>query len=172
MAFNVCKSFSMVFLGMAILLVLAGPAHGRRLSRKGRSSGGDICRGADYPAVCRAAVKGQKNPFVATQVALKQLISSTQGAKKSASKGGKGSQVLGICKENYDDALDNLQSSLNKMRAHDKGSFNSYVSASLTDFVTCDDAFSEMGITSPLSKNNARLRRMASNILYLATLWR
>ncbi|XP_062109480.1 uncharacterized protein LOC133820937 [Humulus lupulus] len=172
MAFNVSKSFSMVFLAMAILLVFTGPTHGRSLRLKGRRSGGDICRRADYTAVCRAAVKGQKNPFVATQLAVKQLISSTFGAKKAASKGGRGSPVLGICRENYDDALSNLQSSLSKMRAHDKGSFNSYVSASLTDFVTCDDAFSEMGMSSPLTRTNARLRQMASNILYLATLWR
>ncbi|PON44873.1 Pectinesterase inhibitor domain containing protein [Parasponia andersonii] len=159
---------------MATLLVLTGQAHGRRSLRSGRRSiGGDICRRADYPAVCRAAVKGQTNPYSATQAAVKQLISSTAAAKKAASKaGGRAAQVLGVCRENYDDALSSLRTSLGNMRAHDKGSFNSYVSAALTDYVTCDDAFSEMGLRSPLQKTNTRLRQMASNALYLATMWR
>lgn len=172
MAFNRPKSFSMVFLAITTLLILlADQAHGRGLGSRRRNLGGDICRRSDYPAVCRSTVKGQTNPYAATQVAVKQLISASAAAKKVASKAGR-SQVLGICKENYDDALSSLKTSLGYMRTHDKGSFNSYVSAALTDFDTCDDAFSEMGLSSPLLKTNTRLRQMASNVLYLATMWR
>lgn len=172
MALNRSKSFSMVFLAiMATLILLAGQAHGRRIRSRSRTAAGGICGRADYPAICSAAVKGQKNPYAATQAAIKQLISSTAAAKKWAAKGRK-SQELGVCNENYDNALSSLRTSLGNMKTHDKGSFNSYVSAALTDYGTCDDAFSEIGLSSPLLKTNTRLSQMASNILYLATLWR
>lgn len=159
----------MVFLAMAILLFLAGEAQGRGLRRRG----GDVCGRADYPGLCRAVVKGQKNPYAATQATVKRLIAETVAAKKAAVKGaGKYKQVLGVCLENYGDALSSLKTSLSNMKSRDKGGFNSNLSAALTDYETCEDTFSEMGIRSPLANTNARLRHIADNGLYLATLWR
>ena len=72
--------------------------------------------------------------------------------------------------ENYGDTLSRLRTSLADMSKRDKGGFNSNRSAALTDYVTCDDAFDEMGVPSPLAKTNARLRNITGNSLYLATL--
>lgn len=173
---NRSKSFSMVFLAIVTLLFLSGEAEGRglRVRRpRGRGAGGDICRRADYPGLCRAVVRGQRSPYAASQATVKQLIAETIAAKKAAAKAaGKYRQVLGVCKENYGDALSSLRTSLGNMKAHDKGSFNSNLSAALTDYETCEDTFSEMGIRSPLARTNTRLRQMADNGLYLATMWR
>ncbi|XP_022131971.1 pectinesterase inhibitor 12-like [Momordica charantia] len=132
--------------------------------------GFDICRKADYPAMCRSVVKGLNNPRVAFEAAVRQLMFQTSRAKSVAQRNKDKSSAMEVCFEVYDDAYSNLETGLSNLKSHDKSSLNVDLSAVLTDYVTCDDAINEEGITSPVTRTNAILSQMASNCLYFSSL--
>ncbi|KAF5726733.1 hypothetical protein HS088_TW22G00415 [Tripterygium wilfordii] len=160
MAFKSCTSFSLVFLAMALAITfLATPA----------ASTVDLCADADYKALCKAALRGITNPTAGTQVTIKALISETHRGIMNAKRFPGKDNIAKVCKESYEDALDNLNKSLNNVREQDKGSLNINLSAAYADFVSCDDAYSERGRVSPYARLNRHLERMASNSLAVAT---
>ena len=75
--------------------------------------------------------------------------------------------ALGDCKESYNDALDNLQSAMDALESKDIGTVNSMVSAVVTNSESCEDAFEG---DSLLSDYDDKLRKMASNVLAIASL--
>ncbi|KAG6518976.1 hypothetical protein ZIOFF_022463 [Zingiber officinale] len=77
---------------------------------------------------------------------------------------------LQVCSGSYDDALDNLNGARIAVKAQDKGTMNSMLSALVTDFSTCEDSFSEMNARSPQAAADKLLTKMASNCLALASL--
>lgn len=152
-------SFSLVFLATATIL-LFGQSYGLRVN---------LCRRADYRALCYSVVKGLRNPNVATAAAIHRMISDTAGARKLAARLGR-SDDLDVCKESYGDAVSNLKTCLVNLRRHDKASLKINLSAALSAYQDCNDALVDFGKYSRLSKTNTVLRRMASNGLYLASL--
>ncbi|KAF5746580.1 hypothetical protein HS088_TW06G00751 [Tripterygium wilfordii] len=161
MAFKSCSSFSLVFLA---IIFLATPA----------ASTVDLCADADYKDLCRAALRGITNPATGTQVAIKALISETQRSIVKAKRFAdiKKDKIAKVCMESYEDAIYNLKASLNNVRDNDKGSLNSNLSAAYTDFLSCDDAYSERGRASPYGRISTHLQRLASNCLAVSTVLR
>ncbi|KAA0061069.1 hypothetical protein IC582_006787 [Cucumis melo] len=130
----------------------------------------DLCKKADYPALCRSVVKGLTDPSTAMETSIKKLMVETKQAMSVAKR--QKSSAMDVCIEVYDDAYSNLETSLSSLKSHDKGTLNINLSASLTDYVTCDDAIAERGSTSPVTRNNKLLREMTTNCLYLSGLIR
>ncbi|KAK1297799.1 hypothetical protein QJS10_CPB14g00083 [Acorus calamus] len=79
---------------------------------------------------------------------------------------------LSVCLDNYDDALSNLRDSMKSLRSRGShADLMNNLSAALTDFTTCDDAFAETpGMRSPLAHANAILGMSAKNNLALASI--
>lgn len=175
MAIKHYTSFSLVFLATTTVL-LADRTHAHGLLRGGHIRGHglrigkhDLCQKADFKPLCRAVVKGLTDPRAALGSAIHQLIIQSRRAMRLADKHGK-SEYVDVCKESFDDAITSLGTSLKNLKKHDKASLDINLSAALSDYVTCDDAFSESGMGNPLGKIDARMRRMASNCLYLSSL--
>lgn len=165
MAFKHYVSFSLVFLATASIFVATTEAHAAI------SVDNILCGKSDYPALCRSLIKDQTNPSCATEAVVKQLIVEIERAKKHVARfGSLESQVIRICQENYDDALDNLHTCLANLKSNDEPSFSSNLSAALSDFVACDDAFDELGESSPVKDVNSMLEHIADTGLYLETL--
>ncbi|KAF3431224.1 hypothetical protein FNV43_RR25954 [Rhamnella rubrinervis] len=176
-------SFSLVFLATASIFLAVAQAQGGQPHHGGHPhpgghpqagtpvGGRDLCSGSSYPAMCRSIVKGQTNPQCATEAVVNQLVVETKHANTNVDRfGSTQSQVIQICKENYDIALTNLQTSLTNLKSKDTAGFKSNLSAALADYVTCDDAFGELGETSPVANTNKMLREMADTGLYLVTM--
>ncbi|KAJ9708857.1 hypothetical protein PVL29_000721 [Vitis rotundifolia] len=150
--------FSLVFLTTATFL-LAGQcsAHDPKVSTALSS----LCSDADFPQLCLEITKGASDPKSATQMAIQALILGATGLQKSN---------LDTCVEVYDDAVDNLHTSLANIQSGDKAALKSNLSAVLSDIVTCDDSFAEGGDDPPaaLTKTNKVMRKLGSNCLALA----
>lgn len=128
----------------------------------------DLCKGSDFQALCRLVTKGTTDPTIATELAIKALILKTNHVLGVAKRLGK-SPELDVCNEELADAIDNLNGALKFLKNRDKWGLNSYLSAVVTDFVTCDDAYAESGKQSPLARVAATAKEMASNCLALAS---
>lgn len=74
---------------------------------------------------------------------------------------------LGHCKDSYRDALDNLQNAMDAIPDRDFGTINSMLSAAVTDFSDCDDAFLGM---AQYSNYDGHLTKMVSNCVAIASL--
>ncbi|KAH7515689.1 uncharacterized protein LOC112493073 [Ziziphus jujuba] len=162
MAIKHCKCLSLLLFLAMFSIFLAGIAESRPVN---------LCGGADYKRLCQKIVKGQNSPLGATYEVVHQLISETKRAKRMLSQSASSkSQAAQICKENFDDALFDLHVCITNQNNHDKGSFNSNLSAVVADYVACDDAYTEAGQISPVDKLNKKLQNMADIGLYLETL--
>ncbi|KAB1202710.1 hypothetical protein CJ030_MR7G024230 [Morella rubra] len=164
MAMKHYTSFSLVFLA-TITGLLAGGADAGEHSDNTK----DLCHRADFQPLCRSVVKGLNEPHAALESAINQLISHSHRAKGLAGRHGK-SQNVDVCKENFDDAIFNLKTSLKNLKTRDLDSLNTNLSAALSDYVTCDDAFTESSQNNPIGDTDTLLRHMASNCLYLSSL--
>lgn len=81
------------------------------------------------------------------------------------------SQCIEQCQENYDSALNNFQTALVAIKAHDAGRLNSVLSAAITDADTCNDGFSDAGIPrSLLGEANAYIHLLGAICLDISTL--
>ncbi|KAI9169327.1 hypothetical protein LWI28_010765 [Acer negundo] len=154
-------SLSLAFLAVAAtVLLLAGNAAATAV---------DLCKQTDsFPKLCKSVIEGTTDPKKATELAIKALIVETERVKLAAKKLGK-SEELDVCNEVIDDAIDNLNGALQFLKSNEERSLNDYLSAVLTDFVTCNDAYEEMGKTSPFAKTTETAKNMASNCLALAS---
>ncbi|XP_008446182.1 pectinesterase inhibitor-like [Cucumis melo] len=155
---NHLVSFSMVFLFAAVFI---GQAHGSSL-----------CDKAAFPALCRSTLKGASDPTSALKNAIKHLIFETRRAKVSSLRIGSLKSLV-VCKQNFDDAIDDLETSLAYMQKKDIASLKINLSAAMTDYSTCDDAVIESGEQKKASRvlnTDNLLEQLAANCLYLASL--
>ncbi|XP_022151919.1 uncharacterized protein LOC111019774 [Momordica charantia] len=153
--------FSLVFLAAAVAL-LAGHAHGS-----------DICVNANDVPQCRAIVKGATDPVAALRAAIEQLIFETKRANEASVALAANPGPLDVCKQNFDNAIRDLQRSLESLKIQDKDSLESHLSAALSDYVRCDGAVIEgdmMVQSVGIFKTDNVLLNMASNVIYLASL--
>ncbi|EOA34730.1 hypothetical protein CARUB_v10022301mg [Capsella rubella] len=154
---------------VVVLLLLTASQSGvaaRRVTRGGR----DPCSVSDFKVLCRSVVKGQKNVNAATEVSIRELMKRTIKAKEAAKIGRKSGGGLKTCYSNYDSALDNLQKALKNIKQNDGFSLNINLSASLTDFDTCNDAMAGGKGSNVFAKSTSTLHEMADNCLALSTL--
>ncbi|KAM3754116.1 hypothetical protein ACB098_03G142800 [Castanea mollissima] len=164
MAFRHYNFFSLVFLATTTIL-LAGHSHGSAVELDPNG----LCQNADNKQFCREIVYNLTDPHDALVSSIHKLVYASKNAKKLALKQGS-SEEIDVCIENFEESIDNLKSGLKGLEDHDLPTLNINLSAALTNYVTCDDAFSEFGKTNPLAKTDALLEEMASNCLYLLTL--
>ncbi|KAL6548199.1 hypothetical protein OROGR_008620 [Orobanche gracilis] len=78
--------------------------------------------------------------------------------------------VLRDCKDSYDDAVYNFESTIDAFPRRDIGTMNSMLSAVITDVGDCEDGFSGFGEESPFSSVADRLTNMTSNCLAIVSL--
>ncbi|KAM7278537.1 hypothetical protein ACFE04_005671 [Oxalis oulophora] len=140
-----------------------------------------ICGQTDYVDLCLASLtpffKGKTDPVAVLRTAIQAAGEATKMAlavatKMASSKGTDKSTAsrLNDCKDSYEDALDNFQSAVEAIASLDIGTINSMLSAVVTDYSTCDDGFIEFNQESLLATYNAKLTKMGSNCLAIASL--
>lgn len=160
-------SFSLIFL-VSVTLCLVGTTEARF---RGVNA---YCRTSDYKQLCTRMVHGATTLDQATESA---ILSTLDLAKKWTPR--LSSQlapalirllpisqksILETCKENFENVLENLEEALHHLKAGDKDSVNTKLSAS--SFSDCTDAFQESGLNNtPLSTVARLLARHVSNCL-------
>ncbi|KAJ7980386.1 pectinesterase inhibitor-like [Quillaja saponaria] len=142
-----------------------------------------ICDTTDYPDIClntiSPLVPGKTDALSVLHVAIKAAVEHVKLAQTAATKLStltttadtrSSSSASGIkeCKDTYNDALDNFQSAMDAIQRHDIGTINTMLSAAVTDFSQCEDAF--QGLNSPLLDIDDKLHKMTSNCLAIASL--
>ncbi|KAF2299602.1 hypothetical protein GH714_038391 [Hevea brasiliensis] len=137
-------SFPLVFLATATLL-LAGQA-----TATATATVSDLCAATEYKPLCRATLKGITDPNAAIEASINQVILKSKHAYfRSRTMGN--DETTEICKEMYDDAITDLENSLKALKAKDKGTLDSNLSAAISYYSSCDDSYAEMGQESPFS---------------------
>ncbi|KAL5996406.1 hypothetical protein ACLOJK_026484 [Asimina triloba] len=143
-----------------------------------------ICNHTDNPHLCISSVKpylpSSENvtPADVLRMEIKACATYTNtsfGFATRVARDPKTPEVvascLQVCRDNYADALDNLQSADEAVAANDPGTLNSMLSAVLTNYETCEDAFAEEpGLRSPMATYDAKLSKLASNCLAVSVL--
>ncbi|KAK1279422.1 hypothetical protein QJS04_geneDACA002775 [Acorus gramineus] len=158
---------------------------GRHHRTVGTSTVFSLCRRTDYPSLCTSSAGPQLRrarsvaPTVLTASHIRATMVRTVLARSLATKlvrSRNGSKIykanINVCLDNYDDALSNLRDSMKSLRSRGShADLMNNLSAALTDFTTCDDAFAETpGMRSPLAHANAILGMSAKNNLALASI--
>ncbi|CAL9109035.1 unnamed protein product [Musa acuminata var. zebrina] len=142
-----------------------------------------ICSHTDYPFLCIYASTTYGQSYLAIDAAsllamhIKMTVDHTQTAKAIASTFAVNptttpqvKQALEVCLKQYDDAFDDLATGSTAVAGHDAGTANSMLSAVISYYGTCDDAFAEIYKANPLAKQDDFLMKMVSNALALAQL--
>ncbi|RWW22447.1 hypothetical protein GW17_00013352 [Ensete ventricosum] len=142
-----------------------------------------LCSKTDYPDLCRSSIQSFPLPVgpidasvmlklhmkacrVRAQIAQSQvsaLVNHPGASSKLASS-------LQVCSDMYDDVFDSLDTAADAMASHDKGTLDSMLSGLISDFSTCEDAFAEDSITSPMAAVDDLLTKLASNCLAFSSL--
>lgn len=139
----------------------------------------DVCHRTDYPDICissvRAHLKGTANPLSMLAAEIEDCTEKTKSAAAEVAKFAADASAspaekmaLSTCKENYGFARDSLTNAKKAIAAHDVGTLNSELSAVITFASTCDDAFVEMSVKSPLTGADRILQKLGSNCLAIA----
>ncbi|XP_002527901.2 uncharacterized protein LOC8273479 [Ricinus communis] len=166
MAIKQQSSFSLVFLAppslLFLLLLAAGQAQATIIKH-------DLCESADYKRLCRSTLHGIKKPSEAIEAGIRNVIHKTRHAIFLSREMGN-SENNDICKEMYDDVISDLEESIQNLKNGDKNTLNTNLSAAISYFSTCDDAFAEMDEVSPLTRANTVLEHMVDNTLSLVPL--
>ncbi|KDP26631.1 hypothetical protein JCGZ_17789 [Jatropha curcas] len=161
MYINPRSSFPLVFLATTTVIFLLLPATA--------TATGDLCEATDYKPLCRATVKGITDPAKAIKKAIELVVLKTKHALLMA-RLLEQSDTNDICKESYDDAISDLEESIQSLEDNDEGTLNTNLSAAISYYTTCDDAYAEMDEQTSLTKVNVILEHMVSNCLALVTL--
>ncbi|KAM7256096.1 hypothetical protein ACFE04_011837 [Oxalis oulophora] len=141
----------------------------------------DICSKTDYVDLCLTSLSplysGKTDPATILQSAIKVTDEATKWAMAEAEKMANAPGTdkftvsrLNDCKESYEDALENFQTAIEAIPSMDIGTINSYLSAVVTDFMTCDEGFAEFHKEPLMASYNEKLSQMGSNCLAIASL--
>ncbi|KAK6913691.1 Pectinesterase inhibitor domain [Dillenia turbinata] len=145
-----------------------------------------ICESTDYPQICLSTIApfltGKTDPLSVLEIVIKACVQHAKIALKAAKQLSEKAEIpkitssgADVCKEHFEDALDNLQRALDAIPEKDLGSINSMLSAVMTDASTCEDAFQEGPVIDsdedpPMKIYYDKLSKMASNCLAVASL--
>lgn len=69
------------------------------------------------------------------------------------------------CKDDFNDALEDIQTAVDAIPSGDYGTLTTYLSSAITDYSDCDDEFSGL---NPLKTQNERLSNIVDNCLAFA----
>ncbi|CAL9163397.1 unnamed protein product [Musa hybrid cultivar] len=142
-----------------------------------------LCSKTDYPDVCSSTIQSFPPPVglvdaaVMLKLHMKACREKAQIAQSQVSAlvshpgaSSKLASSLQVCSDMYDDVFDSLDTAADAMASHDKGTLDSMLSGLISDFSTCEDAFTEDSITSPMAAVDDRLTKLASNCLAFSSL--
>ncbi|KAA8531230.1 hypothetical protein F0562_005856 [Nyssa sinensis] len=138
-----------------------------------------ICDSTDYSALCISSItpylNGKTDTISVLEMAMKASTNQTKMAISKITKlvGSPATppqtvSILNDCKDSYNDALENFQYAMGALPDRDIGTMNSMLSASITDYGDCEDAFAEQ--TSPLADYSEKLMHMVDNCLAIVSL--
>ncbi|XP_042415335.1 pectinesterase 3-like [Zingiber officinale] len=141
----------------------------------------DLCRRTDYPALCLDAAKayGHAYPSPPDAAALLSMhldmaADHTRTVKAEAEEllsKGKGSPrekgAIDVCNTQFGDAIDDTDTVREAVKGRDAGTANTVLSAIITYYDTCDDAFAEIPLPNPFAKQDDSLSKIISNALAL-----
>ncbi|KAG6490160.1 hypothetical protein ZIOFF_051445 [Zingiber officinale] len=151
------------------------------MSVPGLLSLADLCRRTDYPALCLDAAKayGHAYPSPPDAAALLSMhldmaADHTRTVKAEAEEllsKGKGSPrekgAIDVCNTQFGDAIDDTDTVREAVKGRDAGTANTVLSAIITYYDTCDDAFAEIPLPNPFAKQDDSLSKIISNALAL-----
>lgn len=134
------------------------------------------------PQLCRTSIASHINgptvdPTTALKTEIEQSIKEVSKAiatlntlRKDSAASNAEIACYDTCLENFDMAIEDLKAGLESIDVHDNGRMESVLTAVLTDLMTCDDTFAEMGVDSPLDSLSAKMSKYASNCLAISKL--
>ncbi|XP_010259710.2 PREDICTED: pectinesterase inhibitor-like [Nelumbo nucifera] len=142
-----------------------------------------ICDRTGYSELCQSSIRpyltGKTDPVSVLEMAIKACNSSVQAAmaevnrmmsepNKDASK--TTASQLESCKENYIDAIDSLEKATKAIPTRDMNTFNTMISAVITDCDTCEQGFIEFEEESPLKQYDETAEKIGSICLSISKL--
>ncbi|KAJ8491474.1 hypothetical protein OPV22_013195 [Ensete ventricosum] len=127
-----------------------------------------VTYGQSYAVIDAASLLAMHIKMTTDHTQTAKVIASTFAANPTTTPQVK--QALGVCLKQYDDAFDDLAKGTAAVAGHDAGTANSMLSAVISYYSTCDDAFAEIYAANPLAKQDDFLMKMVSNALALAQL--
>ncbi|KAJ4838993.1 hypothetical protein Tsubulata_046868 [Turnera subulata] len=136
-----------------------------------------ICKSTDYPELCVGQIapffNGKTDTISILEMSIKSALEVTKLAAQEAKRlAGESSTdddtatALQQCQEDYDDAVANLKSALDAIPAKDTTTINTMLSAALSDFGACGEAFSSK---NPLQSYDDKVSNMTSNCIAIAS---
>ncbi|XP_074588036.1 uncharacterized protein LOC141843915 [Curcuma longa] len=169
-------------LPLIILLAFSSAAAALRL-HAGVLGVAALCARTDYPAVCLDAEKAFGSSYPPSPDAedllsmhLDMATKHTRAAKAAVEEqlrraaDSREQGALKVCASQLGDALDDMGKARDAILVKDAGTANSMLSAVITYYSTCDDAFAEIKRANPVAKQDDALARMISNALALGQL--
>ncbi|PKA48197.1 Pectinesterase 2 [Apostasia shenzhenica] len=137
-----------------------------------------FCKHTDYFDLCMSSIRKaapQLRSFNTASIAaalMKAVDAKAHEAVAFAKKlandphfTGRTRELLHDCIDTYSDALDNLKSAGDAIRARDNGTRDSMLSAMISNFGTCEDGFQELSLKSPTAEWTETLQHMVDNVL-------
>ncbi|XWS14189.1 hypothetical protein CRYUN_Cryun36dG0102100 [Craigia yunnanensis] len=145
-----------------------------------------LCDKTDQPALCLASIapffNGKSDLPSIIEMLIKAGTEQTKQAMATAAKMAADTKSdpktvsrFNDCMEIYDDALDNMQEAIDAIPLKDVGTIATMVSATISDYGTCDDGFTGQpnpipeGV-SPMAKINENLMNISGIILALTNM--
>ncbi|CAA7020767.1 unnamed protein product [Microthlaspi erraticum] len=130
----------------------------------------NICSHTAYPSLCRPLVKRISNPRKATHRTIQALEVQTRLALTEAALFKDGNNAIATCYSTLSDAVFNLASARKSIRKRDVMGMNTFLTAAVSDYGTCVDAFIETKQVNTVQNKAVDLRKIGSNCLTLSTL--
>lgn len=169
---------------LLLLLLLASTAVDARVIKRmqHRRALFDVaaaCKTTSYPLVCQslaaqpysASLKDLAGTVISA-AADKAKEAKTEAAKLMAAPGTSktASESLGVCRDSFESAVDSLQGAGKNLKGEaSHADLMNNLSAASAFVETCNDAFKERGLKSPVSKTTEQLGNLVSNSLDLGS---
>ncbi|XP_010533918.1 PREDICTED: uncharacterized protein LOC104809586 [Tarenaya hassleriana] len=151
-------------IAVAIVMTLAiATAEARRVN---------LCSHTAYPSLCGPLVRRLISPRRATHRLIRALEARTKTSLAEASRYKSGNQAIATCYATFVDALINLRNARKSIRKRNVKALNTFLTAAVSDYGACVDAFIESRQINNVQNAADTLRKMGSNCLSLSTLIR
>jgi len=160
--------FSLFFLTLVALLITQSKTTEARIF----IGVNQFCTTASHKRLCTKMVNGATNMHDATQNAIlatldlaKKIQSVSHLIEPAIATLEPVSQrsVRSTCADNFENTIDDLETSLQALKDNDQGTLLTHLSASTSS--DCDDSLKQFGVDNPLSKITGHLAKAVDNCL-------
>ncbi|KAG6536898.1 uncharacterized protein LOC122001769 [Zingiber officinale] len=135
------------------------------------------CKTTSYPLLCQSLPADSASLKDLTSTVVSAAADKAKEAQDEAAKlmaepetSNTVSQSLGVCRANFDSAVDSLRGAAKNLKeAASHADLMSNLSAATAFVETCNDAFAERGLKSPVAKTTELLGKLVSNCLDLGS---